>query len=81
MEPLARLLDPRRQSALELLPVDWRWLPVVTLLHLALVAVAARVAGLRPTVAGAVAVALIVLVVAVLLALLATAARRRASAP
>ena len=79
VEPLARLLDPRRQGGLQLLPVDWRWLPVATLLHLALVAVAARVVGLRPTVAGAAAVALVVLGVAVLLALLATGARRRMS--
>lgn len=79
IEPLARLLDPRRHSALELLPVDWRWLPVATLAHLGLVAISARVIGLRPTVAGAVAVGLVVLVVAVLLALLATGARRRMS--
>jgi len=78
VEPVARLLDPDRQSVLGHLP-DGRWgAAAVALLHLGLVYLAARVAGLRPTVATAVTIALVDFAVAVAAALLLTAARRRA---
>jgi hypothetical protein len=78
VEPLARLLDPARRSILEQLPDGGVGVVLAGLLHLALVAVAARVAGLQPTVARATAVALAELGAAILLAVLATRATRRA---
>jgi hypothetical protein len=77
VEPVARLLDPRRDSVLEWLP-ESRWGVVAAALpHLGLVYLAARVAGLRATVAAAAAIALAGLCGATLLAAGATALRRR----
>jgi hypothetical protein len=78
VEPLARLLDPRRESILGLLPAGHAGVALACLLHLALVAVAARVVGLLPTVAAAVAVAVAELAGAVLAATALSRARRRA---
>jgi len=79
VEPLARLLDPGRGSVLERLPTT-RWgVAAAALLHLGLVLVAARVAGVRPNTAVAVTIALGELCAATLLSLLAAIARRRAS--
>jgi hypothetical protein len=78
VEPLARMLDPARQSVLEHLPEGGVGVALACLPHLALVAVAARVAGLQPTAARAAAVVLAELVAAVLLALGVTRAARRA---
>ncbi len=77
-EPAARLLDPGRESGLEALPGGGR-AALAVLLHLGLVYGASRVAGLRPTLAGTVAVVLLELAAAVALALVATATRRRAA--
>jgi hypothetical protein len=77
VEPAARLLAPGRGSVLEHLP-DGRWGAVaVAVVHLGLVYVAARVAGLRSTVAEAAVIASVELAAAVLLALAATAGRDR----
>lgn len=78
VEPLAHLLEPGRRSVLERLPDGGVGVVLAGLLHLALVAVAARVAGLQPTVARAATVALAELGAAVLLAVLAARAPRRA---
>jgi hypothetical protein len=78
VEPLARLLDPRRESVLEWLPPGRGGVVAAALPHLGLVYLAARVAGLRPTVAPAVAIASLAFCATTLLALVATAARRRA---
>jgi hypothetical protein len=78
VEPLARLLDPARRSVLERLPDGGVGVVLTGLLHLALVTVAARVAGLQPTVARAAAIALAEFGTAVLLAVLAVKATRGA---
>ena len=72
VEPVARRLDPARRSVLECLPSGRSGAFAVALVHLGLVYVAARVAGLRPTVAQAAAVALVEFVAAVALALVVT---------
>jgi hypothetical protein len=76
VEPLARLLDPTRRSVLEHLPDGGVGVALASLPHLALVAVAARVAGLQPTVTRAIVVALAELAAAVLLALALTRTAR-----
>jgi hypothetical protein len=77
VEPAARLLAPSHGSVLEHLP-DGRWgVVAVAVVHLGLVYVAARVAGLRSTVAEAAVIASVELAAAVLLALAATAGRDR----
>jgi hypothetical protein len=79
VEPVARLLDRRHRSILACLP-GGRWSAVAAAVaHTGLVYIAARVAGLRATVAVAVTIALVELAVAVVLALAVTAARSGAS--
>jgi hypothetical protein len=76
VEPLARLLDPGRGSALQWLPRGrWGW-GAAAVPHLGLVFVSARVAGVRPSALAAVAIVLVELCAAVPLALLASAGRR-----
>jgi hypothetical protein len=71
VEPLARRLQPGHRSVLEALP-GGRWrVPAATAVHLGLVYLASRVAGLRPTVTQAALLAAAVLIGATLLALLA----------
>jgi hypothetical protein len=77
VEPIARLLDPDRESIVGYLPSGRSGALVVAILHLGLVYVAARVAGTRRTMAEAAFVALAELVVAVVLALVATNVRCR----
>jgi hypothetical protein len=75
VEPTARLLDPGRGSVLECLPRG-RWGAVAAAtLHLGLVYVAARVAGLRSTVAEAAVIASALLAAAVVLAVIASTVR------
>jgi hypothetical protein len=75
VEPTARLLDPGRGSVLECLPRG-RWGAVAAAtLHLGLVYVAARVAGLRSTVAEAAVIASALLAAAVVLAVVASTVR------
>jgi hypothetical protein len=77
VEPLARLLDPGRGSVLEWLPAG-RWgVAVAALAQLALVLVAARVAGLRASAAAAGAIALLEFAGAAALSLSASIVRRR----
>ena len=78
VEPLARRLDPGRGSVLDLLPDGHAGVVLAALVHLALVAVAARVAGLLPTATGAMAVAVAELLGAVLVATALTRTRRGA---
>lgn len=73
VEPLARLLDPRRRSALARGPVAWTALGA----HLVLVAVAARVVGRAGTVAAALPPAGLTLAAALAVALAAGAATER----
>lgn len=73
VEPAARLLAPGRRSILELVPNGRRGAAAVAVVHLGLVYVAARVAGLRSTVAEAAVIASLELAAAVVLALAATA--------
>jgi hypothetical protein len=75
-EPLARMLDPERQSVLERLPEGGFGVVLAATAHLALVAVAARVAGLQVTAARAVVVTLAELVATLLLAMAVTRAAR-----
>jgi hypothetical protein len=68
VEPLARHLHPGRRSVLDRLPKG-RWGSLAAIaIHLGLVYLAARVAGLQPTVGQAVAITTAVLAVAVVLA-------------
>jgi hypothetical protein len=79
VEPAARLLHPARASVLDWLP-DGPWgAAAAGVLHLGLVYLAARVAGLRPGLGQAVAIALAELATAVVLAMAAATARRRVS--
>jgi hypothetical protein len=80
MEPVSRLVDPGRESALERLPDGRSGTVAISLLQLGLVYVAARVAGLRPTVAGAATITLAEFAMATMLGLGATAAGRRLAA-
>jgi hypothetical protein len=75
VEPLARLLDAGHESVLEWRSAGRRSAAAV-LIHVGLVLVAARVAGLRSTVASAVTIALAELCAAILLAVAATTVRR-----
>jgi hypothetical protein len=77
VEPLARRLDPERRSLLGCVPGGPWGAVVVAAAQLGLVYVAARVAGTRPTVAAAVAVAGAELAAGVGLALGVTAAGAR----
>jgi hypothetical protein len=77
VEPLARRLDPERRSVLGCLPGGRRGVVVATAAQLGLVYVAARVAGTRPSVAGAAAVAGAELAAGIGLAMAVTAAGAR----
>ena len=82
VEPVTRLLDRGGRSMLECLPRGRRGAVIVAFLHLALVYIAARVAGTRRTVAEAAAIALAEFAAAVVLSLIATAVGfRRAARP
>lgn len=72
VEPIARRLHPGRRSVLTRLPEGRLGAPVAAAAQLVLVYVASRVAGTRPSVASAAAVALAATVVAVALAVVAT---------
>lgn len=63
-EPLGRTVSSRRYGAIDRLPDRWWVTPLVGALHAGMVFVAARVAGLRPSLAGAVVLAGGMLVVA-----------------
>jgi hypothetical protein len=80
VEPVARLLDPGRESVLGCLPGGYRGAAMAAALHLLLVYVAARVAGMRPGAVEAALVTMVAFAVSVGLALVATAARRRLAA-
>jgi hypothetical protein len=68
VEPLARRLDPGRGSILECFPPG-RWgAAAICALHAGMVYVAARVAGLQPTVASAAAIATVEFATALVLA-------------
>jgi hypothetical protein len=77
IEPLARRLDPRRRSLLGCVPGGPVGAVVVAAAQLGLVFVAARVAGTRPTLAGAAAVAGVELAAGIGLAMALTAAGDR----
>jgi hypothetical protein len=79
VEPAARRVHPACASVLDWLPEGPWGAAAAGVLHLGLVYLAARVAGLRPGLGQAVAIVLAELVTAVILALAAATARRRVS--